>query len=350
MKSLFSTLVVLSVAALGYAGDRGQAQYEAEAALAVAKARASAPAARSLKQHIPYADAYKISKATNKPILVIVGMECKHLCPSLRPDIITANEAKFENDSTPRAILCVPAKDGSIVRVKTWKSLPNEEEVKQAAAEGKQKYGMADMDDATMLASLMMGLVSIQPVWQTGDCPNGQCPNQQPVAVHTVHQQPSYTVNDQVYHDSSVELSTHFVARHPRLAALRTNFRSALKLPAPRVVGDFVQFANYPEAPKQMPRADGPFTVVPEPLNVVGANAAAADDLSAAMQTDTGVRFRAKLKDYKLGERFQILHAARSLKAAEPTKPWIEVLKQLLDLMLEYGPKLIEMLKLFGII
>lgn len=344
MDRIASIIVGIVACSLVGASPQTKDRNDAAAAIALAKARAKSPTVAAATKHIPYADAVKLAKQNGKPIVVVVGMECRHLCPSLRPEMLTAHEREFEGSSKPRVVLLIPGKDGSIYRVQEWSTLPKESEIKSAAQSWAGKVGQADIGhDADLLTALMIGMVAVQPA----DCPNGQCPVQyasstSPAAGASsmVYESPAMTVNNPA-------ASLHFAARFPRVAAFRGRMRAAVGLPAPRVMGGFYTVQMPAMQAEQPLPVDKPVPVESGP-KVVGADAAG-DDLTAAMESETGHRFRSKLKEYKLGQRFQILAAARAIQADGGGK-WVDVLKTLLDLMITYGPKLLELLKLFGII
>lgn len=262
----FATLLALLCAGNLLADEpMSKSEAEARASLALAKAKAQAPAIAAATRPIPLKDAEKLAVKQHKPIFLSVGMDCSGVCGELRPAILTVHEKIYAGDANPRVLLLFPSADGKVWPAWEWKQMPKAEDVKRLVTTWKTGHTSAqkcncgpgckcgdDGDDCNCFAkldALILALTALEPgeaadpapVGWTRICdaygcrlvPLGAKP--MPVGPHPI--QTVYTESYTVEQDAS---AGSFIAKHPRLARLRSRFRQACGLPPPAVQGAFM--------------------------------------------------------------------------------------------------------------
>lgn len=146
-----------------HAIDAAKATVIAQHAISAAKDEIMA------RRSVEYPQAYRIAMRLRRPMLVVVGMECRHLCSELRPDIIIAHAEAIDDDRTPRVILAMP-QNGTMYRVRQWRQLPSTDEVRAAVREIARQMGQREEGDWSPLGLAL----AVGQTWQ--DCPGGVCP------------------------------------------------------------------------------------------------------------------------------------------------------------------------------
>ena len=155
-----SKLILLAMlAAAGPVGAQSREDYDAAAALALhaaCKPIAAAPAAA-----LNLEEAKELTRARRTPVLVRVGgLDCAVLCVRLRPEIPACHVEELAGDRLPHLRLMLAGADGALwLSGERWTALPQEAEVRQAAAQMKRFV------DAP---------APVLPAWP--NCPSGNCP------------------------------------------------------------------------------------------------------------------------------------------------------------------------------
>lgn len=108
---------------------------DAAAALALASAaRATRPAASGLTEPVSLIEAVAATKSRRVPVLVSVGVDCRSLCSTLRPAIVTTHAEALCGDRSPHMRLLIADRAGDLWQsAERWVALPTEAEVRAAA-------------------------------------------------------------------------------------------------------------------------------------------------------------------------------------------------------------------------
>lgn len=235
---------------------------KADAAMALAKAKAARPRVKSQTQFVSYADAKKLSKSDGRPILISIGMDCKHLCDKLRPDIITCHEKEFGGSSAKRVRLEIPAATPSGWIVLEWAArCPLLDEVKEELIKHSPRTSLSEEWDKA-ISGAVLALTALEsddpPVVMNGKrlvCVNGVC---QWVDVDA-KQMPVGSGPNTAYPPavgSGASGGRFFKARFPRIASFRGRVRSFAGLPPPQVRGQFYQLLEQEVQPEAQASPD----------------------------------------------------------------------------------------------
>ena len=103
--------------------------------LELAKAKAPAkPIAAEAPAHVDYGTAYRDCRASGKPLFASVAADCTGLCPTLRPEFLTAHLTEIVGDKRPHYVLMAP-RGGQVLKVKEWAEKPTDNAVRAAYRE-----------------------------------------------------------------------------------------------------------------------------------------------------------------------------------------------------------------------
>lgn len=265
MRNLLMTIIAAAVAvSTVFASDKTDA--DAKAAIAFAKAKANRPMVAAQTRTVPYNDSTRtMAFKAGKPIFVTVSMDCRAVCEKLRPEFVTCHE---EGDK-PEARLEIPDRSRGTWTKYRWPTLPTDADVKAAYIKNKPRAESKQQEWEEAVSAMIAGMIALEPAGEPQEfvtewrqvCRNGVCELVQVQVAKPMPSAggPSVAAPPTVQYSSSS--SGSFQPRFPRIAGLRSRFRSFAGLPRPRMFGQFVQAVEQEVAPEAMQGVQGPAPV-----------------------------------------------------------------------------------------